>query len=93
MRRAFQSDNLLMFPPPGTDDRAGPAAVVAREQWVLMPWANLLGSSSSTSASSIVRYKIVASSWEDAKPIPDYIAFGVLFALIPWGVRWLRARH
>ena len=25
--------------------------------------------------------------------IPDYIAFGVLFALIPWGVRWLRARH
>jgi len=25
--------------------------------------------------------------------IPDYIAFGVLLVLMPWGVRWLFAQR
>jgi hypothetical protein len=37
--------------------------------------------------------KIKASSSEDAVTIPDYIAFGVLLTLMPWGVRWLFAQR
>jgi hypothetical protein len=37
--------------------------------------------------------KIKASSSEDAVTILDYIAFGVLLALMPWGVSWLFAHR
>jgi hypothetical protein len=37
--------------------------------------------------------KIEVSSSEDAMTILDYIAFGVLLALMPLGVKWLFAQR